>query len=112
MLILPAEVAMSAAGGDILPLMEGKEGAKSPHKAIYGFTATGRLMSVRYQNWKLILPGKHWTANLENPNLYDVEKDPGETENLADEHTDVVQTIMAMANEATDAIKNNKPLDE
>ncbi|WP_167611119.1 sulfatase [Maribellus sediminis] len=99
-------------GKDILPLMEGKEGVKSPHKAIYGFTATGRLMSVRYQNWKLILPGKHWTGNLETPNLYDMDKDPGEKENVAGEHADVVKTIMAMADAATEAIKNNKPLDE
>ncbi|WP_052670590.1 sulfatase family protein [Draconibacterium sediminis] len=99
-------------GKNILPLMKNEAGVAAPHKAVYGFTATGRLMSVRYKNWKLILPGKHWTGNLDKAHLYDVENDPGEKENVADKNPKVVETILAMAGEATDAIKNNKPISE
>ncbi|WP_372649871.1 sulfatase [Draconibacterium sp.] len=99
-------------GKNILPLMKNEAGATAPHTAVYGFTATGRLMSVRYKNWKLILPGEHWTGNLDKAHLYDVENDPGEKENVADKNPGVVDTILAMAGEATDAIENNKPIPE
>lgn len=97
-------------GKDIRDLMFGKEGAKSPHEAVYGFTATGRLMSVRYQNWKLILSGKHWTGNFDSPQLYDLTADMGEATNVASEHPGVVKKIMKMAENAKIAIKNNQPL--
>jgi len=99
-------------GKNILPLMTAKEGAVSPHKAVFGFTAFGRLMSVRYKNWKLILPGKHWTGNFETPQLYDIKVDPGEENSVAEAHPEIVEEMMKMADDALEAIKNDKPLDE
>ncbi|MFV0591992.1 MAG: sulfatase [Draconibacterium sp.] len=98
-------------GKDIQPLMKVEEGAKSPHKAVYGFTAYGKLMSVRYKNWKLILPGKHWTGNFDTPQLYDVNDDQGEETNVADAHSGVVTEMMEMAENAQKAMKDKKPID-
>jgi len=97
-------------GKDILPLMKGEEGAQSPHKAIYGFKATGGLMSVRYKNWKLVLPGKHWTGEFTSPQLYDLTTDLGETTNVADQHPKVVKEIMKLAEEADQAVKDKQPI--
>ncbi|MBI9065615.1 MAG: hypothetical protein JEZ14_26765, partial [Marinilabiliaceae bacterium] len=97
-------------GKDILPLMKGEEGARSPHKAIYGFKARGGLMSVRYQNWKLVLPGKHWTGEFTSPQLYDLTSDMGETTNVADQHPKVVKEIMKLAKDADQAVKANQPI--
>ena len=97
-------------GKDILSLMKGVEGARSPHKAIYGFKARGGLMSVRYQNWKLVLPGKHWTGEFTSPQLYDLAKDMGETTNVADQHPKVVKEIMKLAADADQAVKENQPI--
>ncbi|MBS2211789.1 sulfatase [Carboxylicivirga mesophila] len=99
-------------GKNILPLMKGVKSAKSPHKAIYGFRATGGLMSVRYKNWKLILPGKHWTGELTTPHLYDLSSDIGETINVAEQHPDVVKTIMRLADDANKAIESNQPIEQ
>ncbi len=97
-------------GKNILSLMKGVDGAVSPHKAIYGFKAKGGLMSVRYQNWKLILPGKHWTGNFEEAQLYDLNEDLGEKNNLADKYPKLVKKIMKMGEDAEWAIENNKPI--
>ncbi|MBI9061093.1 MAG: sulfatase-like hydrolase/transferase [Marinilabiliaceae bacterium] len=97
-------------GKDILPLMKGEEGARSPHKAIYGFKARGGLMSVRYKNWKMVLPGKHWTGEFTSPQLYDLTKDMGETTNVADQHPNVLKEIMKLAADADQAVKENQPI--
>lgn len=98
-------------GKDILPLMRGEKGAVSPHKAIYGFKPNGGLMSVRYKNWKLALPSKHWTGNLETVHLFDLTQDIGEKTNVAEEYPKVVKEIMKMAEKAEQAIENNKPIE-
>jgi arylsulfatase A-like enzyme len=97
-------------GKNILPLMMAENGAVSPHEAVFGFTAFGRLMSVRYKNWKLILPGKHWTGDFETPQLYNLDIDPGEKKNLAEQHQQIVETILKLADDANDSIKNNKSI--
>lgn len=97
-------------GKDILPLMKGEKNATTPHEAIYGFRATGGLMSVRYQNWKLVYPGKTRTDTSKAPLLFDVDKDPGESKDLASEHPDVVKKIQKLAEKADNAINNNKAI--
>lgn len=97
-------------GKDIWPLMKGEEGAKSPHTAIYGFKPLGGIMSVRYKNWKLILPGKHWTGKIDSPQLFDVASDMGETTNVADKYPKVVKEIMKLAEYANKAVKEDKTL--
>lgn len=98
-------------GKDILPLMKGEEGAVSPHEAIYGFKARGGLMSVRYQNWKLIMPQKDRRGNESPLQLYDLSNDLDEDENVADKYPKVVKTILSLAEKANEAIENNKPIE-
>ncbi|BAX78836.1 hypothetical protein ALGA_0443 [Labilibaculum antarcticum] len=98
-------------GKNILPLMKGEDGAVSPHKAIYGFKAKGGLMSVRYKNWKLVLPGKHWTGTFERAQLYDLTQDIGEKNNVAEKHSKVVKEILKMAEEAEKAVEENKSIE-
>ncbi|MFV0566137.1 MAG: sulfatase [Flavobacteriaceae bacterium] len=98
-------------GKNILPLMKGEKGAKSPHKAVYGFTATGKLMSVRYKNWKLALAGKHWTGNLDTPQLYDLTNDPGEKNNVADQHPNIIKEILKLSNGVAEAVISEKAIE-
>lgn len=98
-------------GKNILPLMKGEKGAKSPHKAVYGFTAYGKLMSVRYKNWKLALAGKHWTGNFNEPQLYDLTNDPGETTNVANEHPKIVKEILKLSDGVAEAVVSEKAIE-
>lgn len=98
-------------GKDILPLMKGEAGAKSPHKAIYGFKPNGELVSVRYQNWKLIMPYKDKGGKETELQLYNLNSDLDENENVADQHPKEVMKILALASNAKDAIKENKSIE-
>ena len=60
--------------------------------------------SLRYNNWKYILPHEHVpfvdTVNIEGgyqlkPQLYDLSKDMGEQNNLANENPKILQKLMA-----------------
>ncbi len=97
-------------GKDIQNLMRQEKGAVSPHKAIYGYKARGGLMSVRYQNWKLVFK-KPYNPDVDNElYLYDLTKDIGETEDVASQHPKVVKKILALSQHAEEAIKTNKEL--
>jgi arylsulfatase A len=82
-------------GKDIWPLMSGKPGAKSPHKAFY-YYRDERLQAVRSGRWKLHVYRPEGGAPL----LYDLETDLGETTNVAGQHPDVVKRLQALAEEA------------
>ena len=97
-------------GKNILPLMKGEKGAKSPHTAVYGFKAKGGLMSVRYKDWKLVMSTQYGADNSESPELYDLTKDIGEATNVADAHPKIVDEILKMASQADEAVRGNKPI--
>jgi arylsulfatase len=105
-------------GLDIGPLLKGDATAKNPHEAYFFYYATNELQAVRSGQWKLILPHTYRTlgqqakakdgipvkyrnvqAELE---LYDLDKDIGETRNVADQHPDVVKRLAALAEQARD----------
>jgi arylsulfatase A-like enzyme len=99
-------------GKNIWPLVAGEPGAKSPHEAYYFYWGQ-HLQAVRMGPWKLHFPHAYQTlggrpggqdgtpvpyqqARIEL-SLFDLERDPGETVNVADQHPDVVARIKELA---------------
>jgi len=100
-------------GLDIWPLLSAQPDARSPHEVLY-FYWLNRLDAVRSGRWKLHLPhdyphpdppggdakpGKLTTQKIEL-SLFDLERDIGETTNVADEHPDVVERLLKFAEAA------------
>lgn len=102
-------------GKDIGPLLTGKKRARSPHETLY-FYWGGELQAVRSGRWKLHFP--HSYPSLDGKPggrdgrpavyaqkqiglaLFDLEKDPGETTNLAAEQPEVVDRLTRLAGAA------------
>jgi len=67
------------------------------------------LQGVRHHNWKLILPNRQTfygyvkDRGSENIELYDLSKDIGEKRNLAQNHPELVQKLLALASQAPKA---------
>jgi arylsulfatase A-like enzyme len=88
-------------GKDIWPLLAGRT-QESPHEALYYFSGS-RLDAVRSGPWKLaIAPQKKFNernkqgmvpASLEQPRLYHLLEDIGETTDVAAQHPDVVERL-------------------
>ena len=75
-------------GRDILPLLTGESGAKSPHEAFFYYQAD-RLNAVRSGPWKLHVG----IDGLPARELYNLETDIGETQNVVDRHPEVVARL-------------------
>jgi len=106
-------------GRDILPLLTGVPGARSPHEAFYTYMG-GQLQSVRAEKWKLHLPmekpllqlgmgklgysvSKRESRMFGDPvpaRLYDLESDIGEKQEIAAQHPEVVARLLALADKA------------
>jgi len=92
-------------GHDIRPLMFGSKGGKSPYEAFYYYHIE-QLQAVRSGKWKLYLPLKatpqdrRYAAKSSPARLYDLQADLSETTNLAPEHPEVVQRLLAYAQKA------------
>jgi arylsulfatase A len=100
-------------GRDLWPLLSNEPGAQAPHDALYFFWGT-ELHAVRSGDWKLHLPhpyqalelagrdgspGKYARKEIEL-SLFDLEKDPGESTNVAERHPDVVKKLLQYAERA------------
>lgn len=99
-------------GLDIWPLVSGQPGAKSPHKALFFYWGQ-QLHAVRMGRWKLHCPHKYPTLagrpggsggkpvpyqqGSIGKALFDLETDPGETTDVAQQHPEVVREIEALA---------------
>ncbi len=92
-------------GHDIGPILVASPGAASPYKAFF-YYAADQLDAVRSGRWKLFLgppaPQADPTDRTESRSarLYDLDTDPGESKNVADEHPDVVQHLTILAEKA------------
>lgn len=102
-------------GLDVWPLISGRPGARNPHDAYYFYWGRA-LQGVRSGRWKLHFPHSYPTLNGRpggtggNPvpyeqgqtplALFDLDSDPGETKNVAEQHPDVVERLKALADRA------------
>lgn len=91
-------------GKNIWPLMAGRNGAKTPHRAFYYYHTT-QLQAVRSGKWKLILPlaeKKRGWSGQENSSLklINLRNDIHEDHDLSKQFPDVVAKLMALAAEA------------
>ena len=86
-------------GQDVLGVLLGEPGVKSPHKALY-YEVDG----IRRDNWKLVM-GKR-----KKPELYNLLKDIGEKNDLASKHPDIVKQLKSMLNaHAEQIIEDTRP---
>jgi arylsulfatase A-like enzyme len=88
-------------GKDISALIFGEEGAKSPHESFYYYRHEN-LEAVRKGKWKLHFAkgkafGKEGETMLE---LYDLESDVGESNDVAAEHPEIVKELQEVAEQA------------
>jgi arylsulfatase A len=94
-------------GRDIWPLMAGKKNAKSPHEVFY-YYQIDQLQAVRSGKWKLHLPLKAKKRNWGEPipdsllQLYNLDEDIAEKNNVADKNPNVVKRLLALAEKARD----------
>ncbi|QNN24279.1 sulfatase [Planctomycetales bacterium ZRK34] len=79
-------------GVNIWPQLVGAPDAAPPHDVFYYYRGFN-LKAVRQHNWKL---------HLKNNQLYDLDADIGEKNNLAAQHPDVVKQLLAVAEQADD----------
>lgn len=101
-------------GKSVLSLLKGETG-KGPQEAYFFYYRVNELFGVRYGKWKLYFPHTYRTMNgqepgkdglpgdyrmieLEEIELYDVQKDVSETTNVASENPQVVAKIKLLAN--------------
>lgn len=85
-------------GRNIWPLLAGEPSATSPHEAFFYYDGP-RLLAVRDRRWKLYLSAARRAVAKDVSTgaveLYDLRGDPGETQNVAGDHPDVVQRLLA-----------------
>ncbi|MHC4628836.1 MAG: sulfatase family protein [Planctomycetota bacterium] len=92
-------------GHDIISLMAGVPGARSPYEAFY-YYYMAQLQAVRSGRWKLYLPLEAKWQNFSGrtaasaAELYDLKADIGEKRNLAREHPDIVTRLLSLAEKA------------
>lgn len=102
-------------GKNIWPLMTGAVGAESPYEALYCYYGR-ELRAIRDRRWKLHFPHKSRTMQgkpggadgVPNPygqeqvglELYDLQNDVGETQDVAEQHPDIVKRLQGAAEHA------------
>ena len=100
-------------GASLVPLLTGKT-SESPHENFFFFYRTNELHAVRHKNWKMYVPHTYRSLNgrvgttdgfpvpydmntITDNALFNLETDPQETTNIADNHPEVVKKITAIA---------------
>ena len=108
-------------GLDVWPLIAGEKEARNPHEAYFFYYEQSQLQAVTSGDgrWKLQLPhtfrtlagrpggtngipAKYEPAKVPEPELFDLKKDVREIKNVAAEHPEIVQHLLALAEQARD----------
>jgi arylsulfatase A-like enzyme len=95
-------------GKNVMPLLTGVS-TVPVRNTYYAFSPFGNLEGIRYNNWKLVIIKN---ANKNQPLLFNLKTDPGESTDLSVQYPNIVKSLLALAPKALDAIKNNHPLNE
>ena len=101
-------------GGDLRPLMFNEPEAQSPRDAFFYYCYTN-LQAVRSGRWKLVLPRPEhppWTGwsgrfvgeGVAEPELYDLDADIGENDDIAAAYPEVVSRLTELAEQARDEL--------
>ncbi len=83
-------------GHDISPLLFQPGDATSPYDALYYYSRDGLPEAIREGAWKLhVAKSRGWNqSDGEFPiSLFNLEADPGETQNVADDHLELVERL-------------------
>jgi len=102
-------------GVDISSLIKG-DFESEPRETVLFYLGRNNLNAVRKGNWKLVLPhtyrsydtepgndghgGKRIKMQIENPELYNMMRDPGEQYNVLEYHPEKVTELMAVVEKA------------
>jgi arylsulfatase A len=104
-------------GLEITALLQGIASAKSPHESLCFYYHTNELQAIRSGKWKLMLPhsyrtmekqtmgkdgtpGRYRQVKIEQPQLFDLNEDLGETRDLASQHPEVIKQLMLQVERA------------
>jgi arylsulfatase A len=106
-------------GKNVWPIIAGVPGAKNPHDAYLFYYEVGQLQAIASGDgrWKLQLPhtyptlagrpggkggtpAKYVQRTIKRPELYDLINDVSETTDVGDQHPDVVQRLLGLAEKA------------
>jgi len=106
-------------GLDVWPIIAGEPDAKNPHDAYFIYYETNQLQAVVTGDghWKLQLPhtwrtlgekprgkdgipAKYEQRKIEQPELYDLQNDVGETTDVAAQNAEIVQRLDGLAEQA------------
>ncbi len=107
-------------GLDIIDVITGKT-ATSPHEVLYFYYGQNNLEALRSGKWKLELPRPYTSLNgrpgghggkrvpydtlkVQSPELYDLDTDPGQKHNVADQFPDVLEKMLAYAEQAREEL--------
>jgi arylsulfatase A-like enzyme len=81
-------------GLSFLPTLLGKKGQKQHEYLYWEFHELGGRQAIRKGNWKLVRY-KVLTPNMTTTELYDLDNDPAENNNLADKHPEIVKELIS-----------------
>jgi arylsulfatase A len=99
-------------GHDIYNLMVSPESEKSPYDVFYYYDRD-QLQAIRWKNWKLHLKQEHgrypaawksYTEPFPNFELYDLERDPTETWNVAGDYPGILDSILVYKDAAIEVL--------
>ena len=103
-------------GTNLLPLIRGKASAPPYVFMEAGYDPQLHQLAIRQGTWKLIhvaSPNHRKMMTGNEYELYDLEKDPGELNNIAEQHPDMVRSLLkAMTDWHTGAAGVPKPGEE